>query len=97
METKRLILRAPQAEDAQEYLQLHNSEFVLRYNAMVPITEDRARKNFAQRQDEILLVVHKQTGRVIGEIDIQEDSLRYASLPKNFPTGWAKPTPARGI
>ena len=84
METKRLILRAPQAEDAQEYLQLHNSEFVLRYNAMVPITEDRARKNFAQRQDEILLVVHKQTGRVIGEIDIQEDSLRYGVASKEL-------------
>ena len=84
METKRLILRAPQAEDAQEYLQLHNSEFVLRYNAMVPITEDRARKKFAQRQDEILLVVHKQTGRVIGEIDIQEDSLRYGVASKEL-------------
>lgn len=84
IETKRLILRAPQVADAEEYLHLHNTEFVLRYNAMTPRTEETVRKYFAARQENTLLLVHKESGRVMGEICIEEDSLRYGVASKEL-------------
>ena len=34
LETKRLILRQPEMKDAGVFTAIHNSPFVLRYNAM---------------------------------------------------------------
>ena len=36
--TKRLRLRSPEVKDAADYTAIHNSEFVLHYNAMQPTT-----------------------------------------------------------
>lgn len=36
LETQRLYLRTPRTEDAEDYTAIHNSEFVLRFNAMAP-------------------------------------------------------------
>lgn len=77
LETKRLILRHPLVEDAADYLEFCNTEFVLRYNAMTPKTRERAESYFAGCRDEILVLQHKESGKVIGEININEDSLRY--------------------
>ena len=33
LKTERLYLRGPQPKDAAAYVAIHNSEFVLRYNA----------------------------------------------------------------
>ena len=41
MTTERLILRTPRVTDAESYCTIHNSEFVLRYNAMMPTTKER--------------------------------------------------------
>ena len=38
LETERLNLRRPNVCDAADYTAIHNSEFVLRYNAMQPTT-----------------------------------------------------------
>lgn len=77
LETKRLILRHPQAEDADDYLEFCNTEFVLRYNAMMPRTKAQVQKAFSQPREDLLLLQHKQSGKVIGEISIGEDSLRW--------------------
>lgn len=77
LETKRLILRRPQPGDVADYMTFRNSEFVLRYNAMSITTPERAESYFARNCEQILLMEHKETGKVIGEICIQEDSLRY--------------------
>ena len=55
LETKRLILRHPLVEDAADYLEFCNTEFVLRYNAMMPKTRERAESYFAVCRDEILV------------------------------------------
>ena len=77
LETKRLILRSPRAEDTADYMEFCNTEFVQRYNAMTPRTEERVRQAFSQPCEDVLLLQHKQSGKVIGEIDVNEDSLRY--------------------
>ena len=77
IETSRLILRAPRREDTESYLQLHNSEFVLRYNAMDKTTSERVWRRFDRPDEGVLLLTDKQTGQVMGEVCIEEDSLRY--------------------
>ena len=84
IETKRLILRAPRETDAEDYLRLRNSEFVLRYNAMVPATEEKVLRYFSERQENTLLLVHKESGCVMGEICVDEDSLRYGVASKEL-------------
>lgn len=83
IETKRLILRHPEVRDAEDYVSFCNSEFVMRYNAMTPRTLEQVRERFAKGDDSLMLE-QKETGRVIGEICIQEDSLRYGVASKEL-------------
>lgn len=80
LETKRLILRCPRPEDAVDYTAIHNSEFVLRYNAMAPTTPERMAAKFADEdyQEETVFLELKETGELIGAIFLEEDDLRYA-------------------
>ena len=48
LETKRLLLRKPQITDAADYTAIHNSDFVLRFNAMDPTTPERMAAKFAE-------------------------------------------------
>lgn len=85
LETKRLILRKPEERDTEDYLQFCNSEFVLRYNAMTPRGEADVRQRFSREQDgSTLLLQLKETGRVIGEIGIEDDSVRWGVASKEL-------------
>ena len=84
LETKRLILRTPQVTDVQDYLEFCNTEFVLRYNAMTLKTREKVEKYLTDCWDEILVLQHKESGKVFGEICIQEDSLRYGVKAKEL-------------
>lgn len=84
IETQRLILRRPELEDVDDYLQICNSEFVLRYNAMTPRTPESAANYLTRCREESLLLTLKETGQVIGEVCIQEDSLRYGVASKEL-------------
>ncbi len=77
LETKRLLLRHPCIEDAADYLEFCNTEFVLRYNAMTLKTREKVEKYLADCREEILVLQHKESGKVIGEVNINEDSLRW--------------------
>ena len=77
LETERLILRAPQEQDAQDYMEFCNSEFVLRYNAMTPKNTEQVLHKLLQKQDDCLFIVLKDSGKVIGEICIEDDSIRW--------------------
>lgn len=77
LETERLILRHPEIEDAADYLEFCNTEFVLRYNAMTLKTREKVEKYLTDCRDGILVLQHKQSGKVIGEVNINEDSLRW--------------------
>ena len=78
-ETSRLILRKPETTDIDEYLEFVNSEFVQRYNAMTPVTREKAEAEFSSAAEDLstIAVELKATGKIIGIISIQEDSIRY--------------------
>lgn len=86
LETERLILRQPRVEDAAAYAAIHNSQFVLRYNAMNPTTPERmaAKMQDPAYLEETIFLESKQTGELIGAIFLEEDSLRYGVASKGL-------------
>ena len=86
LETERLILRAPEISDAQAYTAIHNSEFVLRYNAMQPITPERMERRFADPEycQNTLFLEEKTHGTLLGAIFLEEDDLRYGVASKSL-------------
>lgn len=86
LETKRLILRKPQLKDVDDYMEFVNSEFVLQYNAMSAVTREKAEASFANAKDDFstIAIERKDTGKVIGMIYTEEDSLRYMVASKEF-------------
>ncbi len=84
IETERLILRHPVVRDAEDYYGFYNSDFVLKYNAMVPCTLEQLRQRFTKEDPSTLVLQLKDTGKVIGEISVQEDSLRYGVASKEL-------------
>ena len=86
LETQRLILRTPCQEDAQTYTAIHNSEFVLRFNAMAPTTAERMAVKFADEEyiANTVFLEEKVTGKLIGAIFMEEDGLRYGVQSKDL-------------
>ena len=86
LETKRLILRSPRVEDAQSYTAIHNSEFVLRYNAMQPTTAERMERKFAEPEyrENTVFLEEKESGKLIGAIFWEEDGLRYGVASRDL-------------
>lgn len=86
LETQRLILRKPEAKDVDDYMQFVNSVFVNRYNAMSPVNREKAETQFANAGDDFSSVAMelKASGKIIGMIYTQEDSLRYGVASKEF-------------
>ena len=84
LKTKRLILRQPEITDVDDYLEFINSEFVLKYNAMTPCTREKLIARFSDPEPGVLVLQLKDSGKVIGEIHIQEDSLRYGVASKEL-------------
>ncbi len=84
LETERLILRRPEIVDAQAYTNIHNSEFVLRYNAMRPTTPERMEGAFADPEylNSAVFLEEKTTGKLIGAIFVEDDDLRYGVASK---------------
>ena len=84
IETKRLILRLPEVRDADDYMAFCNSEFVLRYNAMPPRTREQMQQWFSEPSENTLVIEHKKDGRVIGEISMEDDSIRWGVASKEL-------------
>lgn len=86
LETERLILRAPEVRDVEDYLEICNSEFVLHYNAMTIRTQEEVMEQFAKvpSNSSTLVMEHKDTGKVIGAVFTEEDSLRYGVASKEL-------------
>lgn len=77
LETQRLILRKPEITDVDDYMEFVNSRFVNQYNAMSPVTREKAEHRFANPEDDSIAIVKKETGKLIGMLYVGEDSLRY--------------------
>jgi RimJ/RimL family protein N-acetyltransferase len=86
LETKRLILRKPEPRDVESYLEFVNSEFVMRYNAMSPVTREKVERQFAEAPDDgsVIALEEKASGRLLGMVYSGEDSLRYGIASKEF-------------
>jgi len=86
LETNRLILRRPRPLDVDDYLAFCNSVFVLQYNAMSTLDREGALAQFAREDSPwgMFALEHKDTGRMIGMIFTQEDSLRYGVRSAEF-------------
>ena len=86
LQTQRLILRRPNREDVDEYMEFVNSEFVQRYNAMTAVTREKAETQFANAPGDFSTIAMelKSTGKVIGMIYTDEDSLRYGVASREF-------------
>lgn len=86
LKTERLILRKPQLRDVDDYLEFVNSDFVLRYNAMAPVSREKAERQFSGAPEDWSVVAMEEvsSGRVIGMVYAQEDSLRYGVASKEF-------------
>lgn len=77
LETKRLLLRQPKKEDCEAMLEIHNSIFVLRYNAMKKNSKEEMLQEIINSKNHSLYLEEKKTGIVIGAISLGKDSLRY--------------------
>jgi ribosomal-protein-alanine N-acetyltransferase len=86
LETKRLILRQPEMKDAQSFTAIHNSAFVLRYNAMQPTTPERMEQAFTNPEylENTVFLEEKETGNLLGAIFLEDDDLRYGVESKGL-------------
>ncbi len=78
LKSQRLKIKNLRKEDALAYARLQNSEFVLRYNAMMAKDEKTAGAYLeALANNDNALGIYLDDGIFIGEINIEEDSLRF--------------------
>jgi len=84
--TERLILRSPRVTDTESYTAIHNSEFVLRFNAMMPTTTERMEKKFADEDycRETIFLEERASSQLIGAIFLEDDDLRYGVESKGL-------------
>ena len=75
--TARLFIRPPQASDAAALLAIQNTDFVLRYNGMERWDADKMRAYIEKETGRLFGLFLQETGELIGEIGLVEDSLRY--------------------
>lgn len=86
LSTVRLNLRRPKAGDGAAYTEIHNSEFVLRYNAMMPTSPERMEAKFSDPEylENALFLEEKETKQLIGAIFLEDDDLRYGVESKSL-------------
>lgn len=74
METERLILRGARPGDAEELYEIRNSEYVLQYNCMTKVSMEELK---AMESSNTFHIELKESKKIIGIIDLDQDSLRY--------------------
>ena len=74
-ETARLVLREPQAGDAEVLAEKRSTPFVMRYNLYRPC--DAAQIECEFEMYEHIVLTQKEDGQVIGCVSFREDHLRY--------------------
>lgn len=96
IETERLILRLPEVRDVEDYMVFCNSEFVLRFNAMTPRTKEQMLRRFFAPPEDTLVIEHKKDGKVIGEISVEDDSVRWGVASKELSYWLGEPYSRQG-
>lgn len=75
MQTERLILRIPNADDAEQIAKARSTEFVMRYNLYSKC--DKAQILRELECYEHILLVESATDKIIGCVSLRDDPLRY--------------------
>lgn len=99
LETQRLILRNLKGTDLQAYLRFHNSEFVLRYNAMPRQSTEEAEEYIRNNltNDRHVAIARKDTDAFVGMIYVEQDSLRYKANSLQVSYWLGEPYSAQGV
>ena len=79
MRTERLLLRKASPLDLDDFMEMRNSEFVMKYNCMKPYTREQAMEQIEKdmQSEDAYYMELNTTGKVIGAIYLEPDSLRY--------------------
>lgn len=79
LETERLCIRNARPEDAEDLHPICESQFVMQYNCMKPMSLEAFRAGLERNRadDGCLHIELKENGRVIGMIGVEEDQMRY--------------------
>lgn len=79
LETQRLIIRSAGESDEDMMFEAWNSPYVLRYNPMKPFSREKARETVEKdmKSDKAFYLEEKESGKAIGTVYLEEDSLRY--------------------
>ncbi len=78
LETARLLLRRPVAEDAASILAILRQPFVRRYNCLgEPPTVEKLAERLVRDSENQFVICLRESGTVIGHIGLEEDPLRY--------------------
>lgn len=98
LETNRLILRTPHISDAASYTAIHNSQFVLHFNAMEPTTAERMKTKLEAPEylENTFFLQEKASGALIGAIFLEDDSLRYGVQSRELSYFLAQPYSRQG-
>lgn len=75
--TERLQLHPPCKQDTAPLLAIRNSPFVLRYNAMRPLTLPQMEQQLSELHDSMLVLSCKDSGLIIGAAFFSPDQMRY--------------------
>ncbi len=79
METERLIIRTARLEDAEDMLEIRNSEYVLKYNCMSKLSLEQMQEQVRKEMEtpNTFYMELKENHKAIGLIGLEHDSLRY--------------------
>ncbi len=75
-ETERLCIRPAAEADLRDLMALYTDPVVLKYNCITPVTEEKMLAEIEKGRHPYLLEL-KETGKIIGELDLSDDDLRY--------------------
>jgi ribosomal-protein-alanine N-acetyltransferase len=79
LETERLIIRKPNEDDATDIARMSHDEVILKYNCIEPMSEEQVKEKLKRENshEDTYVIEHKLEHKVIGEIGLSPDYLRY--------------------
>ncbi|MDL2220070.1 GNAT family N-acetyltransferase [Eubacteriales bacterium OttesenSCG-928-N14] len=92
LETERLLLRAYQAQDVDDFYEYMKLEETARYEDFMPLSYDACVNAIAQRMEQCnnYAVVHKSTGKVIGDVGFAGGAFETFSISFDFNPAYGK-------
>lgn len=77
MNTNRLKIVAPATKYIDQYLEIRNSDFVLKYNPMPILTYENALCEISEMIQNAYFIINQTSNQLIGVIHLEKDQLRF--------------------